>query len=65
VEAVETVLQKFGSIKDSKKGSGGKQGVEVSMIARNDKWIIPRNIIIDTSIAGQPFGRQMPLRFVV
>ncbi|KAF8172281.1 FAD/NAD-P-binding domain-containing protein [Pholiota molesta] len=64
VEAVETVLQKFGSIKDSKKGSGGKQGVEVSMIARNDKWIIPRNIIIDTSIAGQPFGRQMPLSFL-
>lgn len=62
VEAVETVLQKFGSIKDSEKRKDGKQGVEASMIARDDKWIISRNIIIDTSIAGQPFGRQMPLR---
>ncbi|CAA7269404.1 unnamed protein product [Cyclocybe aegerita] len=52
VEAVETVLEKE------------KDGVEVYMIARDDKWIIPRNIMIDTFISGQPFGRQMPLSFL-
>lgn len=66
VEAVETVLDKFGSVLDYKNQPSDdkkrKQGVEVTMIARNDKWIIPRNIMIDTFIAGQPFGRQMPLR---
>ncbi|KAJ3509101.1 hypothetical protein NLJ89_g5390 [Agrocybe chaxingu] len=52
VEAVETVLEKE------------KEGVKVYMIARDDKWIIPRNIMIDTFISGQPFGRQMPLSFL-
>lgn len=33
------------------------------MLARSDKWILPRNFIVDTLIACQPFGRQMPLRF--
>jgi len=69
VEAVETVLQKFGSVVDKDNGSseGGerKKGVEVYMVARDDKWIIPRNIIIDTLISGQPFGQQMPLRCVL
>ncbi|PPQ84705.1 hypothetical protein CVT25_014057 [Psilocybe cyanescens] len=71
VEAVETVLEKFGSVVDHQdKSSGGnkererRKGVEVTMIARDDKWIIPRNIIIDTCIAGQPFGREMPLSFL-
>ncbi|KAF9478765.1 FAD/NAD(P)-binding domain-containing protein [Pholiota conissans] len=64
VEAVETVLDKFGSVHDSEKIKKNKPGVAVSMIARNDKWIIPRNIIIDTTIAGQPFGREMPLSFL-
>ncbi len=36
---------------------------EVMMLARSDKWIIPRNFVIDTLIACQPFGREMPLRF--
>ncbi|KAK7682058.1 hypothetical protein QCA50_015022 [Cerrena zonata] len=50
VESVETALSK---------------GAEhVVMIAREDKWIIPRNIFIDTLIAAQPFGRQMPLSFI-
>ncbi|KAH9475341.1 putative monooxygenase y4iD [Psilocybe cubensis] len=71
VEAVETVIDKFGSVVDhqgqSSKGEKDQsqtKGVEVTMIARDDKWIIPRNIIIDTCIAGQPFGREMPLSFL-
>ncbi|THG98025.1 hypothetical protein EW026_g4088 [Hermanssonia centrifuga] len=34
------------------------------VIAREDKWIIPRNIFVDTLIAMQPFGREMPLSFL-
>ncbi|KAF9530110.1 hypothetical protein CPB83DRAFT_789134 [Crepidotus variabilis] len=64
VEAVETVLDKFGSVKDPQGGESKKQGVEVFMIARDDKWIIPRNIVMDTVISAQPFGREMPLSFV-
>ncbi|KAI0354367.1 FAD/NAD(P)-binding domain-containing protein [Trametes cingulata] len=50
VEAVETALDK-----------GAKGCV---MIARDDKWIIPRNMVLDTLISAQPFGREMPLSFV-
>ncbi|KAJ7735242.1 FAD/NAD(P)-binding domain-containing protein [Mycena maculata] len=50
VEAVETALQR---------GAG-----TVVMIARTDKWIIPRNIFFDTFLACQPFGREMPLSFL-
>lgn len=50
VEAVETALTK-----------GAKHCV---MIARDDKWIIPRNMFIDVLIAMQPFGREMPLSFL-
>lgn len=28
------------------------------------QWIIPRNMIIDTLISAQPFGREMPLSFI-
>ncbi|KAG8859908.1 hypothetical protein FRC20_011745 [Serendipita sp. 405] len=50
VEAAETALQR-----------GAKQCV---MIARDDKWIISRNMFIDVLIAMQPFGREMPLSFI-
>lgn len=50
VEAVEAALHR---------GAG-----EVVMIARTDKWIIPRNIFFDTFLACQPFGREMPLSFL-
>jgi len=50
VEAVETALAK-----------GAKN---TFMFARDDKWIIPRNILVDTFLAAQPFGRQMPLSFL-
>ncbi|KAJ6531194.1 FAD/NAD-P-binding domain-containing protein [Mycena capillaripes] len=50
VEAVETAIQR---------GAG-----EIVMIARTDKWIIPRNIFFDTFLACQPFGREMPLSFL-
>ncbi|KAF7290443.1 hypothetical protein HMN09_01302600 [Mycena chlorophos] len=50
VEAAETALAR---------GAG-----HVVMIARTDKWIIPRNIFFDTFLACQPFGREMPLSFI-
>ncbi|KAI0821751.1 FAD/NAD-P-binding domain-containing protein [Trametes gibbosa] len=50
VEAVETALSK-----------GAEQ---CTMVARDDKWIIPRNMIVDTLISAQPFGREMPLSFI-
>ncbi|KAF7798770.1 hypothetical protein EIP86_009995 [Pleurotus ostreatoroseus] len=50
VESVETALAK-----------GAKECI---MLVRDDKWIIPRNIFVDTLIALQPFGRQMPLSFL-
>ncbi|KZV71507.1 hypothetical protein PENSPDRAFT_734118 [Peniophora sp. CONT] len=50
VEAAETALA---------------QGAEKAVvIARDDKWIIPRNTFIDTIISSQPFGQEMPLSFV-
>jgi len=30
--------------------------------SRDDKWIIPRNVVFDTFLSMQPFGREMPLR---
>ncbi|OAX35023.1 FAD/NAD(P)-binding domain-containing protein [Rhizopogon vinicolor AM-OR11-026] len=50
VEAVETALER-----------GAKKAV---VLAREDKWIIPRNMIFDTFLAAQPFGREMPLSFL-
>jgi cation diffusion facilitator CzcD-associated flavoprotein CzcO len=50
VEAVETAID--------------KKAKKAIFVARSDKWIIPRNIIIDTFLAAQPFGRQMPLSFL-
>ncbi|KAI5826953.1 FAD/NAD(P)-binding domain-containing protein [Schizophyllum commune Tattone D] len=54
VEACETVLDK----------AGGELEGPVTMLARSDKWIIPRNVAIDTLLAAQPFGREMPLSWV-
>ena len=31
---------------------------------QQSQWIIPRNIVLDTLIAAQPFGREMPLSVV-
>ncbi|EKM51088.1 uncharacterized protein PHACADRAFT_212988 [Phanerochaete carnosa HHB-10118-sp] len=50
VEAVETAL-----------AEGARHAI---MVVRDDKWIIPRNTFIDTLIAAQPFGREMPLSFL-
>ncbi|KZT59182.1 FAD/NAD(P)-binding domain-containing protein [Calocera cornea HHB12733] len=50
VEAVELAVKK-------------KAGL-VTMIARSDKWIIPRNIFFDTALSLQPFGREIPLSFI-
>ncbi|KAH8111650.1 FAD/NAD-binding domain-containing protein [Phellopilus nigrolimitatus] len=43
----------------TEKGAG-----KVLLLARDDKWIIPRNVVVDTLIAMQPFGREMPLSFI-
>ncbi|WFD01261.1 hypothetical protein MYAM1_004023 [Malassezia yamatoensis] len=52
---------------------GGASGVEAlelaakkgankpTIIARSDKWIIPRNVVTDSLLSLQPFGREMPL----
>ncbi|EPQ60566.1 FAD/NAD P-binding domain-containing protein [Gloeophyllum trabeum ATCC 11539] len=50
VEAVETALSK-----------GAR---DTLMVARDDKWIIPRNIVFDTTLSAQPFGRETPLSFI-
>ncbi|KZT65513.1 FAD/NAD(P)-binding domain-containing protein [Daedalea quercina L-15889] len=50
VEAVETAL--------------ARGAMDAVMLARQDKWIIPRNIVIDTLVSAQPFGREMPLSFI-
>lgn len=50
VEAVETAL------------AGG--AAKCIMLAREDKWIIPRNLFLDVLMAMQPFGREMPMGFV-
>ncbi|WFD19775.1 hypothetical protein MCAP1_002011 [Malassezia caprae] len=55
---------------------GGASGVEAAetahakgapkptIIARSDKWIIPRNMVVDALLSLQPFGREMPLSFI-
>lgn len=35
------------------------------ILARDDKWIIPQNVVIDTMLSMQPFGREMPLRCAI
>ncbi|EJD00301.1 FAD/NAD-binding domain-containing protein [Fomitiporia mediterranea MF3/22] len=42
-----------------------KGAKKVFLLARDDKWIIPRNVVFDTLLAMQPFGREMPLSFIV
>ena len=37
---------------------------KVTVLARGDKWIIPRNIIIDIALSLNPLGRQTPLSFI-
>ncbi|KAL4402288.1 N,N-dimethylaniline monooxygenase [Malassezia pachydermatis] len=55
---------------------GGASGVEAAetalakgankptILARSDKWIIPRNMVVDALLSLQPFGREMPLSFI-
>ncbi|GAA5871132.1 hypothetical protein JCM16303_001701 [Sporobolomyces ruberrimus] len=50
VEAAELAVQK--------KAKG------IVVLARSDKWVIPRNTIVDVLLSLQPFGRQMPLSFI-
>ncbi|GAA5925067.1 flavin-containing monooxygenase [Sporobolomyces koalae] len=50
VEAAELAVQK--------KANG------VVVLARSDKWVIPRNTVIDILLSLQPFGREMPLSFI-
>ena len=57
VEAVETALDR-----GAKGARRGEESNGVIMLARDDKWIIPRNFVLYTLISAQPFGREMPLR---
>ncbi|KAI5479695.1 dimethylaniline monooxygenase (N-oxide forming) [Pseudohyphozyma bogoriensis] len=41
-----------------------KKAKSAVVLARDDKWIIPRNTVVDTMLALQPFGREMPLSFI-
>ncbi|EJU04623.1 FAD/NADP-binding domain-containing protein [Dacryopinax primogenitus] len=41
-----------------------KKSGPVTIIARHDKWIIPRNIFFDTALSLQPFGREIPLSWI-
>ncbi|GAA5831136.1 hypothetical protein JCM11251_005157 [Rhodosporidiobolus azoricus] len=50
VEAAELAVKK-----------GAKDTV---VLARSDKWIIPRNTLFDILLSLQPFGREMPLSFI-
>ncbi|KAI6127182.1 hypothetical protein F5141DRAFT_378134 [Pisolithus sp. B1] len=50
VEAVETALSR-----------GADRCI---MIARRDKWIIPRNVVFDICLSAQPFGREMPFSVI-
>lgn len=55
---------------------GGASGVEAlelaankgankpTILARSDKWVIPRNFVVDCLLSLQPFGREMPFSFV-
>jgi hypothetical protein len=68
VEAVETALDK-GAEKCYMLARDDKVCLcfsSKSLIAHSIyiQWIIPRNLLIDTTIAMQPFGRQMPLSWV-
>lgn len=41
-----------------------KHAKSATIIARTDKWIIPRNTLFDILLAMQPFGRQTPTSFL-
>ncbi|GAA5880809.1 hypothetical protein JCM1840_003289 [Sporobolomyces johnsonii] len=41
-----------------------KEAKDIIVLARSDKWIIPRNTVIDILLSLQPFGREMPLSFI-
>ncbi|GAA5951829.1 hypothetical protein JCM21900_004158 [Sporobolomyces salmonicolor] len=41
-----------------------KKAKDIVVLARSDKWIIPRNTITDILLSLQPFGREMPLSFI-
>ncbi|KAM0792812.1 hypothetical protein ACM66B_002578 [Microbotryomycetes sp. NB124-2] len=41
-----------------------KNAKSTTVLARDDKWIIPRNTVFEAMLALQPFGRTMPLSFI-
>lgn len=38
-----------------------EQAASTTIIARSDKWFIPRNLLVDTLLSMQPFGRETRL----
>lgn len=41
-----------------------KKAERATILARHDKWFIPRNFLVDCLLACQPLGRQTPFSFV-
>lgn len=41
-----------------------KSAQSATILARHDKWFIPRNFLVDCLLACQPLGRQTPLSFI-
>ncbi|KDE08675.1 hypothetical protein MVLG_01133 [Microbotryum lychnidis-dioicae p1A1 Lamole] len=41
-----------------------KKASEIVVLARTDKWVIPRSTVFDVLLSLQPFGREMPLSFI-
>lgn len=41
-----------------------KSAEKATILARHDKWFIPRNFFVDCLLACQPLGRQTPLSFI-
>lgn len=69
VEAVETALAKGAKqctmvARDDKVCPALGIAAHASRPYTQSQWIIPRNIIFDTLISAQPFGREMPLSFI-
>ncbi|KAL1744453.1 hypothetical protein HDZ31DRAFT_38620 [Schizophyllum fasciatum] len=54
IEAAETVLAKAAA-------AHTPLAAPPALLARTDKWLIPRNVALDTALAAQPFGRELPL----
>lgn len=42
----------------------GKKAASIKVLARDDKWIIPRNTVLDVILALKPYGTQTRLSWI-